>query len=491
MVEKNVIAIDLGASSGRLISGTYFSDKKKIELNEQFRFSNQPIHLTRSFYWDYLKIFQEIKYGLSMSEKNLDNISSISVDTWGVDYGLIDGNGKVISTPFSYRDGRAADFQDQFFEKMNKEEIFLETGTQPDSIISALQLYADLTERPYLKNVIHKILFMPNLFEFFFTGKAENEFTIASTSGLLCNQNGNPSEKMLKELTLNPEWLGSIRKNGSVLASVLPEIKKEVGLTSDIKVVNGAGHDTGAAILALPIEKSQKSQAAFISCGTWSIVGTQTQKPVVTKKAFDAGLTNEGCFDGENRLLKNITGLWVIQELQKEWSYKGEVVSFDKMVQLAREAGPAKSWISVKDPSFGTPDDMEQKIINYLKKTTQYIPQTKGELIRIAYESLALSYAETIDELEQVTGNTINTVYMFGGGIQNKLLVQLAANYTQKRIVTGPIEASVTGNVISQLLTLGIITENDRLDVLTNSFVSDEYVPQKKLENSEILAHIV
>lgn len=475
MSKKNVIAIDLGASSGRLISGSF--DGKKISLKEQFRFSNQPIALLGSLYWNHLKIFQEIKYGLSIAEKDLEEIASMSVDTWGVDYGCIDHLGKVINTPYSYRDPRAGNYKELFEQQFSSREIFFETGVQLDVIDSIMQLFADLQEYPYLKEEIGKILFMPNLIEYFFSGKKVNEFTIASTSGLLNSQTRDFSSFIFDKLGFERSWFGEVQEKSTVLGKILPQIQKELGLTSEIEVVSGVGHDTAAAVLALPVREENNNETAFISCGTWSIVGAQTKAPVVNDAVFSSGLTNEGCYGGSNRLLKNITGLWIIQELQKEWSYQGEMVGFDSMVDLAVEAGPAKSYINPNYATFSAPGGMEQKVIDFIKKTEQPLPESRGELLRIIYESLALSYAKTIQIIEENTGYDIKTIYMFGGGIQNKLLVNLTADYTQKIIQTGPVEASVMGNIISQLLALGLIEEKDRIEVLKNSFVSRRIEP--------------
>lgn len=475
MSKKNVIAIDLGASSGRLISGSF--DGEKIDLKEQFRFSNQPISLTGSLYWDYLKIFQEIKYGLSIAEKDLKEITSMSVDTWGVDYGCIDHFGKVINTPYSYRDQRAMNHKKEFEQQIPLEKLFFETGVQPDTIDSVIQLFADLAERPYLKKEIDTILFMPNLVEYFFSGKKINEFTIASTGGVLNKETREISSAIFEKLNFDLSWFGKIQKGGMILGGILPQIQKELGLVSDIEVISGVGHDTAAAVLALPIAKEEKKETAFISCGTWSIVGAQTKNSIVTEEVYSAGLTNEGCYDGSNRLLKNITGLWIIQELQKEWSYQGKMIDFGSMVDLAVEASSAKSYINPNCPTFSTPGDMEQKIIDFIKKTGQPLPKNRGEILRTVYESLALSYAETIRIIETNTGNEIKTIYIFGGGSQNELLINLTADYTQKDIQTGPVEASVMGNIISQLITLGLIDEKDRIEVLKNSFASRRIVP--------------
>ncbi|MCH4009571.1 rhamnulokinase [Companilactobacillus sp.] len=476
-MKHNVIAVDLGASSGRIISSTL--EDEKLELKEQFRFSNQPINITNSLYWDYLKIFQEIKYGLAIAQRDLEKIQSLSVDTWGVDYGFVGHDGNLLATPHSYRDTRVKKYEDDLHEISTPREMFNETGVQPSLINSNYQLFADMKLHPYLQDEISHIMFMPNLVEYFFSGKVSNEFTIASTSGLLDGKSRELSTETLDQLGLKKEWFGDISKGGKVLGNILPAIATEMHLDPDIQIINGIGHDTGAAVYSLPMKKDEAKNSAFISCGTWSIVGQQTDEPVITSDAYEAGLTNEGCIDGSNRLLKNITGLWIVQELQKEWSFKGEMVEFGEMVKEAEQANHIGSYINPNAACFSEPSDMEERIIEFLKQTNQTLPETRGELLLIVFESLALSYHQTIVELEKATNESIDTIYMFGGGTKNSLLVQLTANFCQTNVVIGPTEASVLGNVLSQYKTLGLIkNEDDRINILNNSFESKCVTPQ-------------
>lgn len=488
LMKRNVIAVDLGASSGRIISASLKDGK--MELKEQFRFSNQPIELTDSLYWDYLKIFQEIKYGLMIAQRDLKKIDSLSVDTWGVDYGLVGHDGKMLLTPHSYRDTRTEEFENKLYEKLTPKELFALTGVQPNLINSNFQLFADMNLHPYLKDEVANIMFMPNLVEYFFSGVKSNEFTIASTSGLLDGVSRELSDDIFNRLGFKKEWFGDIQRGGHVLGNVLQDIAKEVHLDSDIKVIDGIGHDTGAAVYSLPISSQEAKNVAFISCGTWSIVGQQTDKPVVTEQAFEAGLTNEGCFDGGNRLLQNITGLWIVQELQKEWSFEGEMVEFSKMVDEAESAEHIVSYINPNDPLFATPSNMEEKIIQFLKETDQKLPSSRGGLLQIVFESLALSYRDTINNLENITNEEIKRIYMFGGGIKNRLLVQLTANFCKKEIQTGPTEASVTGNVLAQYKALGYFKDDsERLSIVKSSFDTRIITPQA-MDSDELNSRI-
>ncbi|MCH4170233.1 MAG: rhamnulokinase [Lactobacillus sp.] len=475
MKSTNVIAVDLGASSGRLISGTY--DGNKITLKEQFRFSNLPVQVVNDLNWDYIKILQEIKYGLSIAHQDLDSLDSLNVDTWGVDYGLLNTHGQLLMAPHSYRDNRVNQFEDQLYDIISPFELFKLTGNQPAKINSILQLYSDLQLNPFLKTEVAHVLFMPNLIGYFLTGKIQNEFTISSTSGLLDTDSRDFSSTVFKQLGFQSAWFGTLAKGGVELGPISKAIQQELNLDRELKVITGVGHDTAAALLALPIAPVDKEDVAFISSGTWSIIGRQTPKPVVSQAAFDSGLTNEGCFDGSNRLLANLTGLWIVQELQREWSYKGEVVEFGKMVEDALSVQSIDSYIDPNNELFTAPNQMEEKIKAYLKETGQKLPKNRGELILLVLESLAFSYKKIIENLETVTNKPITKIHMFGGGIQNRLLVQLTANFTQKEVVAGPVEASVMGNIVSQLLVSGSLSLKDSQSVLENSFDAQHIQP--------------
>lgn len=482
MKTTNVIAVDLGASSGRLISGSF--DGKKIELAEQFRFSNLPVQVVNDLQWDYIKILQEIKYGLGIANRDLSSIDSLSIDTWGVDYGLLNRRGQLLYAPHSYRDPRVEQFEAKLYSIIDKKTLFTQTGNQPDKINTILQLFSDLQLNPELKQEISHVLFMPNLISYFLTGKYLNEFTISSTSGLLDATTRSFSPALFEKLGFDLSWFGDVSKQGTVLGTLLPDITREINLRQPVKVITSVGHDTAAALLALPIDAREREQTAFISSGTWSIVGTQTPSPVANDSAFNNGLTNEGCFDGSNRLLRNITGLWIIQELQREWSNKGKMIDFGKMVEMASSTS-TNSYIDPNDASFALPNQMEEKIIDYLRRTNQDLPEAKGELIRIVIESLAFTYRQVLDDLAVATNQPIKKVYMFGGGIQNELLVQLTADFTGKEVITGPIEASVLGNIASQLLTLNLVDAKNMHEIMKASYTVQHIHPQPCINLSQ------
>ncbi|WP_040534956.1 rhamnulokinase [Schleiferilactobacillus shenzhenensis] len=466
MATENLIAVDLGASSGRVMSGQF--NGKRITLKEQFRFSNLPVQVTGGLYWDYMKIVQEIKYGLSIAQNDLGELASMSIDTWGVDYGVLSQRGEVLLAPHSYRDTRVQAYTDAFTQRITPRNMFQLTGQQPADINTNLQLYADWQRYPFLADQAGTILLMPGLVSYLLSGVGVNEFSIASTTGLLTSDAPSWNRAVLDMIGIKPSQLADLAYGGAVLGELLPAIRDEVHLRPGMKVIAGAGHDTAAALLALPIPPRERWRTAFISCGTWSIVGRETEAPIINDAAYAAGLTNEGCFDGHNRLLKNITGLWIIQELQREWSFQGEMIDFGAMTDEARAARTQDRFIDPSHPLFSTPGRMEEKIRFFLTATGQSLPRSRGALLRIVLQSLALSYKQVITQLQALTSEPMDSVHMFGGGIQNGLLVQLTADALGLPVVTGPIEASALGNIISQLIVTGVLT-SDASEVATAS----------------------
>ncbi|MFD1430361.1 rhamnulokinase [Lacticaseibacillus mingshuiensis] len=450
MNETTLIAVDLGASSGRVISGQL--TKTGLTLKEQFRFSNFPVTTGRDLYWDVLKIAQEIKYGLQLTSQDGLVPESLAVDSWGVDFGYLTSRGELLLQPHSYRDERTAYTAGQLNKKLSRWQQFRLSGNQPSPINTSSQLFADRLRYPEMQPLADRVLMIPGLVTFLLSGKGANEYTIASTGGLLTAGTTSISPEISRALAIPDEWLAPISLGGERLGPLVPEIQREIGYDDRMQVVIGAGHDTAAALLALPSARDE--DVAFISCGTWSLIGRQLSKPILTHAAFDAGLTNEGTFSGHTRLLKNLTGLWLIQELQRDWSLAGNMVDFGKMTTLAAASTCTTSFIDPDAPMFASPGHMEAKIRFFLRQTGQALPQTAGDLIRIVLQSLACSYRRTLGALAETTGKPIRRLTMFGGGIQNQLLVQLTADLTGLPIDAGPIEASATGNMISQLMVL-------------------------------------
>ncbi|MCW6681913.1 rhamnulokinase [Aerococcaceae bacterium NML160702] len=454
MVLVKLLAIDLGASSGRLMQAIY--DGISLQLSEVHRFKNESVNINDGLYWDILHLFQEIKVGIKKASEDDIPIQSISADTWGVDYAYLDKQGDLLYNPHCYRDNRMSQYEDIFYQLLAKEELFKETGVQPSSINSVLQIFSDLQEKPHLRDIVKKIIFMPDLINYLLSDTLSNEYTICSTSGLLNAHTQDWSSRVFDALGIPNEWFQPVVKQGQLLRKLSPRITQELKITP-FNVIAGASHDTAAATLAIPY--TQIAGAAFISCGTWSLIGCEVKEPILTASAYEAGLTNEGCFDGHYRLLKNTTGLWIIQELKRDWSLKSEDISFAEMVTMAKEIENNHIFINPNDVVFASPNNMEEKLFDYCKRTGQSLPDSKGHIIRIVLESLAFAYRYTIEQLESVIGERIHTIHMVGGGIQNQLLCQLTADFSKRKVVTGPVEASALGNVIAQLMAQGYLKD--------------------------------
>lgn len=474
MVLKKFLAVDLGASSGRLVQGVF--NGTDLQLSEVHRFKNESVNINNGLYWDIIYLIREIKKGIKIASDDNIKVESISVDTWGVDFGYLDHNGDLISNPHCYRDDRTLKYSDNLYSKIDKKELYSITGVKPANINTINQIFSDINEKPYLKNIVKNVLFMPDLINYLLSGNLSNEFTISSTSGLMDIKNKTWAQDIFEKLEIPIEWFLPVQTNGSLIGKLNQSIVEELNIES-FSVISGASHDTAAAVLAIPYE--QENNSAFISNGTWSLIGVESISPVVSKEAYEANITNEGCFSGNYRILKNTTGMWIIQELQREWRLKGEDVSFEQMVQLASTVSNCTSFINPNFESFITPDNMENKIIEYLKKTKQRLPKKKAEIIRCVYESLAFSYRQTIEQLETLTNMNIDNIHMVGGGTKNKLLCQLTADLTGKKVIAGPIEASALGNILSQMLVLNEIKPDDIVEIVKKTEKTITYYPQQ------------
>ncbi|MBW4082652.1 rhamnulokinase family protein [Paenibacillus sp. S150] len=471
---KRLLAVDLGASSGRVMLGTY--DGSSILTEEIHRFANTPIEDGGHLYWNFPVLLQEIKHGIRLAGRAHGEIASLSVDTWGVDYGFLDHDGRLLGSPHHYRDRRMNVYRSQLEELLPPEEQFRLTGNQPDPINTVYQLYADLQENPLLREHACHILMMPDLFLYLLSGAASAERTILSTSGLLDAGTGEPSSEVFGRLGIPLGLIPPRVEAGTAVGSLHPELCAELGC-GPVSVIAGASHDTAAAVASIPYE--DREGTAFISCGTWSLVGMETKVPVLTPPCYEYGFTNESCYGSGNRLLKNITGLWLLQETRRAWAEAGEELSFPEMAVLAGNEGAAQSFIQPNDPIFSTPGDMPGRIAEYCRSTGQPVPASKGAIVRTILDSLAKSYAAALGELEEITGKPIRRVHMVGGGIQNKLLCQLTADASAKEIIAGPVEASALGNLLVQLAALGELDFSRAAEIVAASETLTVYRPNK------------
>lgn len=447
------IAADFGAGSGRVIVGTWFAASKTIELEEIHRFGNEQKMIDGHLRWDFEALFNELKTGLKKAfAKYGDEIKSIGIDTWGVDYGLLDKEGRLIANPICYRDDRTKGMMDAAFQKLPKEEFFQHAANQFMEINTAFQLMSETDLQR-----AERLLFMPDLFNYFLTGKCYNEFTIASTSQLLNTKTHQWDNVIFEKLNLPKRLMQEIIYPGTVIGELTAELAAEVG--GNAKVVAIGSHDTASAVASI---KDDGSDWAFISSGTWSLMGTPSKEPIISKEALESDFTNEGMTDGRIRFLKNITGLWLIQQLVKEWEQEGYKCDYSELVKEAEHSSLDSSF-DVDDARFMNPEKMSEAIISYLKEENQELPITKGDFMRCVCISLAKKYAEVKTQMERCTNKKINKIYIVGGGSKNQLLNRLAAEYTQCEVIRGEVEATAMGNVLVQLK-----SEN-----LKNYFVND------------------
>ena len=435
------IAADFGAGSGRVIVGTWLAASKNIELGEIHRFGNEQKMIDGHLRWDFEALFNELKTGLKKAfAKYGDEIKSIGIDTWGVDYGLLDKEGRLIANPICYRDDRTKGMMDAAFQKLPKEEFFQHAANQFMEINTAFQLMSETDLQR-----AERLLFMPDLFNYFLTGKCYNEFTIASTSQLLNTKTHQWDDVIFKKLNLPKHLMQEIIYPGTVIGELTAELAAEVG--GNAKVVAIGSHDTASAVASI---KDDGSDWAFISSGTWSLMGTPSKEPIISKEALESDFTNEGMTDGRIRFLKNITGLWLIQQLVKEWEQEGYKCDYSELVKEAEHSSLDSSF-DVDDARFMNPEKMSEAIISYLKEENQELPITKGDFMRCVCISLAKKYAEVKTQMERCTNKKINKIYIVGGGSKNQLLNRLAAEYTQCEVIRGEVEATAMGNVLVQV----------------------------------------
>ncbi|MBO5955921.1 MAG: rhamnulokinase [Bacteroidales bacterium] len=440
---KRYIAADFGAGSGRVIVGTVETQNiASIQLEEIHRFENNQKMIDGHLRWDFEALFNELKTGLKKAfAKYGDEIESIGIDTWGVDFGLLDEDGKLISTPVCYRDDRTKGMLELAFQKLPKEEFFQHAANQFMEINTAFQLLSSVSELESAE----KLLFMPDLFNYFLTGKCYNEFTISSTSQLMNSLTHQWDDVIFEKLGLPKNLMQEIIYPGTLIGRLTDELAEEVG--GNLNVIAVGSHDTASAVASI---SDTNDDWAFISSGTWSLMGTPTKEPIISKEALESDFTNEGMTDGRIRFLKNITGLWLIQQLVKEWECEGYKCDYSDLVKEA-EQSEFNSSFDVDDARFMNPDKMSEAIVSYLKENNEELPVTKGDFMRCICISLAKKYAEVKTQMERCTNKKINKIYIVGGGSRNQLLNKLTAEHTGCEVIRGEVEATAMGNILVQL----------------------------------------
>ncbi len=474
-VMTKVLAFDFGASSGRAVVGIYAGNR--IALQEVHRFINQPVAVGDRLYWDILRLFHEIKEGLrACAAAGHGDISAIGIDTWGVDVAYLHKDGSLLSNVHHYRDDRTAHVPSYVDALLGEGKIYDYTGIQVMQINTVYQLVATKQQQPYIMDHAHSALFIPDFFNYLLTGERRTEYTIASTSALI-----NPFERtfdveLMNKLGIDPAIMGKLQEPGTVCGTLLPAIAEDCGI-AQVPVICTASHDTGSAVAAVPFGEGEQQHTAYISSGTWSLLGMELQSPVINEKAKKYNFTNEGGVFGTTRFLKNIMGLWIVQECRNHWIHEGHHITFAEM-EMQAKASTYNGYIDPDADVFFSPGHMPLKIQEYCVSRGYPKPESIGDIVRCVYISLAKRYAEVITSLEDVADTNIDRIRIVGGGIKDKLLCQYTANATQRPVLTGPVEATAMGNIGMQLYALGCIGDLAELRrIIAASSEMGEYLP--------------
>lgn len=473
---KTFISVDLGAGSGRVIAAT--TDFSTLELEELHRFDNPGTDLPGGSYWNIVGLYREILEGLRRGvEKHGDSIVSIGIDTWACDFGFIDADGELLGMPHQYRDPRFEGMADALHAILPEAAIYARTGIKTNFYNSSLHLLSEVRRNsPALANA-ENILFIPDLLAYWLTGRRAVERTNASTSQLLDPVTGVWATDVIRALGLPGKIFGEVVAPGTVLGPIRDEVAAFVG-RAGIPVVASASHDTAAAVAGIPMEGRGN---LWLSSGTWSIMGVEADKPITTPEALGYGFCNELGVDNTVRFLKNIGGLWLIQECKRQWDLDGEKLTYAEMASLASDAQAFTAFIDPDDASFASPGDMPDKIRAWCEKTGQPVPRDKGQILRVATESLALKYRVVYDRIRELTGSDFARLHAGGGGIQNELLSQATADALGIEVVAGPVEATSCGNVITQMVGTGHLPDfKAGRDLIRRSFEFRTFVPTNR-----------
>ena len=447
------LAIDLGAESGRVVAGLW--NGKTLRLEEVHRFPNGPVYLGDSLRWDVVRLWAEIENGLTLAARKYGkSIVSVGADTWGVDYVLLDRHDEMLGQPYAYRDARTNGMMEKAFRKVPRAEIFAQTGLQFMQFNSLFQLLAHKQATRGLLEATDCLLFMPDFVHWALCGSRVAEFTIASTSQCLHPLTRNWATGLLKKFGLPTHIFPKILPPGTRLGALRPGVADRTGLRK-VNVVAPPAHDTAAAVAGVPTANTGKANWAYLSSGTWSLMGVEVKKASLSARTQELNLTNEGGLDGTYRLLKNIMGLWLVQQCKRAFDARGRKYEYGQLAQMAAKAPALRSIVNPDDSRFLNPPDMPKAIQDFCRETKQPVPKTEGELVRCAYESLALKYREVLGWLEELTGNPIEVIHIVGGGSKSRILNQFAADACQRPVITGPVEATAMGNLLVQVRASG------------------------------------
>jgi len=442
----NFLAIDLGASSGRVMLGQW--DGQRFDLHELHRFPNGPVSVLGHLHWDVLRLWQEIREGIAQyATRDAEPPAGIGIDTWAVDFALLDGAGEMLGNPYHYRDRRTEGIPEQVDGRVPPRRLYGKTGIQRLPINTLYQLVSMREADDPRLEVAETLLLIPDLFHYWMTGRIAAEYTNATTTQFYDARAQRWALDLLEELDLPARILPPIVAPGTLLGELLSEVCDEVGLRQSVPVIASASHDTASAVAAVP---GLDERSAYISSGTWSLVGVETAQPILSDRARELNFTNEGGVGGTIRFLKNVGGLWLLQECRRKWQHEGRSYTWPDLVTLAEQAAPLRSVVDPDAPEFVNPGDMPKAIREYCRRTGQPEPESDGEVVRCCLESLVLKHRWVLAALEELTGRRLDTVRIVGGGSQNHLFCQLTADACQRTVVAGPVEATALGNILVQ-----------------------------------------
>jgi rhamnulokinase len=471
---KKLLAFDLGAESGRGVLGLF--DGNRMRLQEVHRFSNGAVRTLDTLHWDVLRLHGEILNSLRKCAVEHGGIDSVGVDTWGVDFGLLGRGGTLLGNPRHYRDPHTETILETAFARVPRLEIFRQTGIQFMRFNTLFQLLALQRDRSPLLDAAETLLFMPDLLHYWLTGSQGNEYTDASTSQMIEPTTRTWAQGLVRAFGLPDRILGSLVAPGTVLGPLRPAVATETGV-SPVPVIAPATHDTASAVAAVP---ASGASWAYISSGTWSLMGAELPAPLLNDQALLYNFTNEGGVAGSTRFLKNIMGLWLVQECRRTWERAGRSYSYEELTRLAGAAAPFVSVVNPDDARFLLPPSMPDALGDFCRRTNQPVPQEPGALVRCALESLALRYRWVLERLEELLGRRLDIIHVVGGGSQNALLCQFTADACNRPVHAGPAEATAIGNVLVQALGLGLISSlKEAREVVRQSFDVQVFIPQK------------
>jgi rhamnulokinase len=470
---QKFLAFDLGAESGRAVLGHF--DGEKIGLEEFHRFPNGGVRVLDSLHWDVLRLWSEMKEALSICAQKSIELEGIGIDTWGVDFALLGRDDVLLGLPYHYRDSRTDGMLDEAFRRLSRREIFERSGGQFLQINTLYQLLSMAVNQSPLLEIAETFLMIPDLLNFWLTGRKVCEFTDATTTQFYDPRQNGWSKDICDGLDVPFDILPEIVPPGTQLGTLHPSVSEETGLANVPVIVPGC-HDTASAVAAVP---ARGENWAYISSGTWSLMGIEVPEPIVTDAALDLNFTNEGGVNNTFRFLKNIMGLWLVQECRRTWARAGDELSYSQITQIASDANPFTAFVDPDDTTFLSAGDMPSRIVEYCRRTGQTPPSNKGEIVRCALESLALKYRWVREKLESVWGRPLEVIHIVGGGSQNTLLCQFTADATGIPVVTGPVEATAIGNIMVQALAVGLIGSiSDAREIIRRSFEVVTYQPQ-------------